>query len=177
MLYFSIFLTIVSVIAHLSTYIGIYFLNEFYPIFTISYVIHVLIFVPFGVMIFQLSFGKNKIEKIKLESFNPIIVFKQYFPNTNYKIGIILLVLLVYVFLNFYFSVNKLTNGSPEILEGKYVLNNHGEIMEVNKKQYVEMCYTQIKAFSGHWIIFSIIPLIYFFDRKKGKNENIIQGS
>jgi beta-lactamase regulating signal transducer with metallopeptidase domain len=119
-------------------------------------------------MVFQLSFGKNKIEKIKfMESFNLTIVFKRLFPNTNYKIGIIILVLFIYVFFNFYFSINKLTNGSPEILDGKYVLNNHGKIMEVDKKQYVEMCYTQVKAFSGHWIFFSIIPLVYFFDRRK----------
>jgi hypothetical protein len=59
----------------------------------------------------------------------------------------------------------------------KYVLNNHGEIMEFNKKQYVEMCYTQLKAFSGHLIIFSVIPLVYFLDRIKEKQkvkENII---
>jgi hypothetical protein len=177
MVYFSFFLTIVSILAHLSTYVGIYFFNEYYPMFTISYVIHGLIFIPFFAMVFRLSFGKNKIEKIKfLESFNTIIVFKRYFPNTNYKIAIILLVLFVYVFFNFYFSVNKLTNGTPEILDGKYVLNNHGEITEVDKKQYVEMSYTQLKAFSGHWIIFSVIPLVYFFDRIKGKikdtNEN-----
>jgi hypothetical protein len=168
MLYFSFTLTIVSIIAHLSTYIGVFLLNEYYSIFNISYIIHGLIFVPFGVMLFQLSFGKNKIEKLKfMESFNPAIIFKRYFPNTNYKIGIIILILFVYAFLNFYFSINKLINGSPEILDGKYVLNNHGEIMEVDKKQYVEICYTQIKAFSGHWIIFSIIPFIYFRDRKK----------
>jgi hypothetical protein len=174
MLYFSVFLTVSSIIAHLSTYVGIYFFNEYYPIFSISYVIHGLIFIPFGVMIFRLSFGKNKIEKITfLESFNPVIVFKRYFPNTNHKIGIIIFILFVYVFFNFYFSINKLKNGSPEILDGKYVLNNHGEIIKVDKKQYIIMCYTQLKAFSGHWIIFSIIPLIYFFDRKKGKTKDV----
>ncbi|GHV09223.1 hypothetical protein FACS189485_21560 [Spirochaetia bacterium] len=174
MLYFSMFLTIISVIAHLSTYLGIYLFNEYYRIFSYSYVIHGLIFIPFFAMVFKLSFGKNKIERIKfLESFNPAIIFKRYFPNTNYKVGLILMVLFIYVFFNFYFSVNKLGNGSPGILDGKYILNNHGEITEVDKKQYVEMCYIQLKAFSGHWIIFSIISFIYFLDRRKEKIKNV----
>jgi hypothetical protein len=92
MLYFSILLTIVSILVHLSTYIGIYFLKEYYSVFAISYVIHALIFIPFATIVFKLSFGKNKTGKIEfLESFNLIIVFKRYFPNINYKIGIIIL--------------------------------------------------------------------------------------
>lgn len=170
---FSVFLTIISIVAHLSTYIGIYFLNEYYSVFGFSYVIHVLIFIPLFAMVFQIRFGKNKVEKIKSpESFNPALAFKRYFPNTDYRIGIIFLVIFIYAFFNFYFSVNKLVNGMPEISSGKYILNNHGKIMEIDKKEYVKMCYTQLKAFSGHWIIFSIIPLIYSLDRRKANDQN-----
>jgi hypothetical protein len=125
-------------------------------------------------MVFRASFGKNKIEKITFsESFNLKIIFKRYFPNTDYKTGIILLLLFVYVFINFYVSINIFKNGSPEITNGEYFLNNHGEIVEINKSQYVKTCYTQIKAFSGHWIIFSIIPFFYFRDKKiKHNKEN-----
>ena len=62
--------------------------------------------------------------------------------------------------------------GTAEILDGKYVLNNHGEIMEIDKKEYVKMKYTQIKTFSGHWIVFSIIPFLYFYNEKKGRRKN-----
>jgi hypothetical protein len=124
-------------------------------------------------MIFKASLGKNKIEKITfLENFNLKIIFKRFFPNTDYKVGIILLLIFIYVFINFYMSINILKNGLPEIANGEYVLNNHGEIVEIDKSQYVKMCYTQIKAFSGHWIIFSIIPYIYFRDKKKSNEVN-----
>ena len=173
MLQFSFFLTVISIIVHLSTYIGVYFLKEYYSFFSASYIIHALIFIPFFTMIFRAIFGKNKIEKITfVEGFNPKIVFKKYLPNTDYKIGVILLLILIYVFINFYISINMLENGSPEIIDGKYVLNDHGEIAEIDKDQYVKMRYAQIKAFSGHWIIFSIIPYIYFRDRKKSNETN-----
>jgi hypothetical protein len=161
----------VNIIAHLSSYVGIYFLNDYYPIFGISYVIDALLFIPLCAMGFQHSFRKNKMGKIKfVGSSNPIIAFRRYFPNANYKIGIILLVLFVYVFFNFFFSMSKLINGSPGIVDGKYILSNHGEMTEVDKKQYVEMCYTQLKLLSGHWIFFSVIPFISFLDRRKGGN-------
>ena len=172
MLQFSFYLTVISIIVHLSTYIGVYFFKEYYFIFSVSYIIHALIFIPFFVMIFGTSFGKNKIEKITfLESFNLKIIFKRFFPNTDYEIGIVLLLMLIYVLINFYTSMSILVDGSPEIIDGRYVLNNHGEIVEVDKSQYVKMCYTRVKAFSGHWIIFSIIPYIYFRDKEKSKEE------
>jgi hypothetical protein len=116
------------------------------------------------------SFGKNKMENVKSwEGFSLALAFKKFFPNTEPKIGIYLLLIFIYVGINFFLSTNKLQDGSPEMLNGDYVLNNKGEITLVEKKQYVEMLYYQLKAFSGHWILFSIIPLVYFRDREKAK--------
>ena len=171
MLLFSFILTIVNIIVHFSTYFGIYFFNEYYPIFNISYIIHVLIFIPIVFIVIK-SFlrNNNRINKLTFfESSNPFKVFKSIFPNTSYKIAIILLLIIIYVFINIYFSFNKLIDGMPEIINGTYVLNNKGDIIEINKQQYVELRYTMLKLFSGHWILFSIIPLIYFFDRKNNK--------
>jgi hypothetical protein len=121
-------------------------------------------------MIFQLSFGKNKMENMKFsDNFNLASAFKKFFPNTEPKIGIYLLFVFIYVGINFFLSTNKLQDGSPEMLDTNYVLNNKGKITLIEKKQYVEMLYYQLKAFSGHWILFSIIPLVYFRDREKAK--------
>jgi multisubunit Na+/H+ antiporter MnhG subunit len=178
-MYFSLFLTIISFIVHLSTYIGIYLLNDYYTIFSASYIIHILIFIPFGTMIIKTVFNKDKIKKSKnekisyFENYNPLTLFKKYLPNINPKFGIIIFALFVYVFINFFASVNKMKNGTADILDGKYVLNNHDKVMEIDKKEYVEMKYTQIKTFSGHWIVFSIIPFLYFYNnKKKNKKEN-----
>jgi hypothetical protein len=127
-------------------------------------------------MIFQLSFGKNKMENVKSwDGFNLLATaFKKFFPNTESKIGIYLLFIFIYVGINFFLSTNKLQDGSPEIIDTHYALNNKGEITFVEKKQYVEMLYYQLKAFSGHWILFSIIPLVYFRDREKAKQIQTI---
>jgi hypothetical protein len=173
MLYFSLYLTIISFIVHLSAYIGIFFLREYYAVFGISYIIHGLIFIPFFAMCFQLFFGKNKVKiPTFFESFNPILIFRRYFPNTNYKIGFILIILMIYVIINFYFSIKSVAHGSPELIDGGYFLNINGELNQIEKGQYVEMRFNQLKAFSGHWIIFSVIPLIFYLDRKKSKQKN-----
>jgi hypothetical protein len=139
---------------------------------------HILIFIPFGTMIIKEVFNKNKIKNNEktnyFENYNPMMIFKKYLPNLNPRIGIIIFILFAYVFINFFVSADRMKNGTVNILNGKYVLDNHGEITEIDKKEYVEMKYIQIKTFSGHWIVFSIIPYLYFYNKKKEneKNEN-----
>ncbi len=94
-----------------------------------------------------------------------IPALKAYFLRHKI-ICVIVVFLYLYVFINFYFSLQNFISGTPEIIDGKYVINDKGNINEINKELYSKLKYMQIRMYSGFWILFSIIPMFYFRERQ-----------
>lgn len=155
---FSLLLTITGLIVNLGTYI----IKDYQHYYSFTFIIHGLIFIPFGIMIFQIrnEFGN----KSKIKTINPYInIIKILIPNGNNVIYIISGICFVYAFINFFVTFQYIANGIAEIINEKYVLNNHGEITEITKEIYGKQKIYEIRLFSGHWMLFSIIPMFYFY--------------
>jgi hypothetical protein len=158
----ALVLTIVSSLVHIATYI----LKEYNNVFFGVFIIHILIFVPLSLMVFQ---KRNGVKNISVRGFiNPFELFKAIIPSGNNIVYGIIVICFAYTFISFFLNFKYLTNGIAEIIDGKYVLNNKGEITEVTREIYNKQKLYEIRLFSGHWIIFSIVPMFYFyFNRNK----------
>jgi hypothetical protein len=178
MLFFSVILTVVSFVVHFSTYFGIFFFNEYYGLYNLAYIINFLIIIPFGFMIFKLisSQKQNKNNDIvTINNKNPFSVYikllKKLLPDEKDIIYGIIILLLIYSFINFFISFYSIIDGTPVIDNGKYFQNNHGVFTEITKEVYVQLKYTMIKMYSGFWILFSLLSMLYF--RKSIKNSKL----
>ncbi len=61
-----------------------------------------------------------------------------------------------YAFFNFFFTIFVLLEGGgPHIVDGQYVLSNHGEIIrQLTQAEYIKCHAYEIRLFSGHWMCF-----------------------
>ncbi len=61
-----------------------------------------------------------------------------------------------YTFFNFFFTIFVLLEGGgPHIVDGQYVLSNHGEIIrQLTEAEYIKCHAYEIRLFSGHWMVF-----------------------
>jgi uncharacterized protein YggT (Ycf19 family) len=168
---FSVIFTIVSLVVHFCTYFGIFFFQEYYELFNLSY-LNFLVIIPFGFMIFKLISSQKQDKNnniMKSNNKNPfsiyINLFKKILPDEKNIIYSIILLLFIYSFINYFISFYSIIDGTPIIDDGKYFQNNHGVFTEITKEVYVKLKYTLIKMYSGFWILFSLISMLYF--RKK----------
>ena len=59
---------------------------------------------------------------------------------------------------------------SPEIVNGQYVLNNHGRIVKMlQRSEYLQLKGAELRLFATGWIFFYFVPMMYWwFPRVKG---------
>lgn len=164
--YLSAALFVISVAVHFLTYV----LKEYYPVFTLSFVIHGLIFIPFGAMIIlnRKRFSRHPDVRGAFPMFE---VFKKLIPGINPAAVILINMLFLYVFINFFLCLRGLAGGAPEIADGAYILNNHGTVTSITREEYVSASFTQLRMFSGHWILFSFLPMLSFRSAVYGKRS------
>ena len=69
----------------------------------------------------------------------------------------------VYAIINFMLFITLMEGGSPAVSNGNYCLQNHGKkIRDLTKEEYQRFQAYDVRGFSGHWIVFSMIPMTYF---------------
>ena len=74
----------------------------------------------------------------------------------------------VYVAINFFLFLQTGQGGTPELVDGKFVLQVRGNVLkELSESDYVRLRANQVRGFSGHWLLFYFAPLMYFVFRKK----------
>lgn len=72
-------------------------------------------------------------------------------------------VVATYALINFVLFMALMEGGSPSTKDGKYYLHNHGRmIRELTKGEYQRFRAYEVRGFSGHWMMFSIVPMTYF---------------
>ena len=73
----------------------------------------------------------------------------------------------VYALINFAVFIVLMEGGSPSASDGLYYLHNHGQkIRDLTSAEYRRFLAYEVRGFSGHWIIFSLIPTIFYFYRE-----------
>jgi hypothetical protein len=72
-------------------------------------------------------------------------------------------VAFIYALINFALFAMHMEGGSPAVENGNYYLHNHGhKIRDLSKEEYQRFVAYVVRGFSGHWMLFSIIPTAYF---------------
>jgi hypothetical protein len=72
--------------------------------------------------------------------------------------------MLAYAIINIVLFATKMSDGSPEEKNGKYFLEQHGKVIrEIDQAEFRRLEALEARGFSGHWMIFSFVPAVYFF--------------
>ena len=86
--------------------------------------------------------------------------------------------LFAYALINFALFFYRSSGGTPEERDGKYVLQNHGTVIrELSADEYERHSAYVVRGFSGHWMVFYLIPALYFRPRKTGSGSEIDRAS
>jgi hypothetical protein len=69
----------------------------------------------------------------------------------------------IYAVINFALFFFLMEYGSPAEENGRYVLQNHGKVIRfLSAEEYQRFRAYEVRGFSGHWMLFSILPAAYF---------------
>jgi hypothetical protein len=53
---------------------------------------------------------------------------------------------------------------SPEIIDGQYVLNNHGQIVAIlSHSEYLHLKAAELRLFGSGWMFFYFVPTVYWW--------------
>ena len=73
----------------------------------------------------------------------------------------------IYAFINFAMFFVLMEGGSPDVKNGSYYLHNHGKkIRDLTQDEYKRFQAYEVRGFSGHWIIFSLVPTLFHFNKE-----------
>lgn len=138
-----------SVVVHLSTFFGLD-LTETFPA---VWLLHLGIFLVFVPMVFSVrSLGRRP------------DFWQKFFAPMPAWIQSIVICLFFYVLVNFVLFFFLMSGGSPSEINGKYVLQTHGQMVrELTVQEYHQQKAYVLRGFSGHWMIFYLIPALYFW--------------
>ena len=68
-----------------------------------------------------------------------------------------------YACINFALVTALMEGGSPSAENGNYYVHSHGQkIRDITREEYQRFRAYEVRGFSGHWIVFSIVPMAYF---------------
>jgi hypothetical protein len=118
-----------------------------------------VVFIPFVLYAKKSAGGNFDFEKLRAMT-----------PNWA---GILLLVTFIYAMVNFgLFVFNSEGGGVPDIWDGQYVLHSHGKLIRYLTEQEYHMKKAYVlRAFSGHWLIFYLVPSLYFYLESSTNNR------
>jgi hypothetical protein len=76
----------------------------------------------------------------------------------------VLIFFIAYAVINFILFFWLSQGGTPDIWDGKYVLHSHGKLIrELSEREYhLQQAYV-LRGFSGHWMIFYLLPVLNFW--------------
>jgi len=153
-----------GLIVHVISLAGIYIGDK------VPYIwgLHVGIFVVWLPAILEL----RKNPDLKQPSFgtmtNPFKFFGTIFKDTPKPVMIISVVFFFYAMINFFLFMQAGGGGVPDIMDGKYVINNHGSIIrELTESEYFKMKANEIRGFSGHWMAFYGLAMGILWPKKE----------
>lgn len=159
MIQLSIVGFVLSALVHFSTIAGVNtFLSSNY-----IFALHFGVFIPFFASILSISAQYPNLNKIELN--------KVFFNQVPKPITALIMLTFIYTCINFLYSMSHLTEGSPNIRDGLYILEKDGSyIRDITFEQYQTLERMIFRGFSGHWLFFYFYPVVYFkYVYKKNK--------
>ena len=137
---------IVSLLVHVSTFLGIDPMEKWPGVMFI----HLAIFPPFIAAIYC----ANRTAGPKHEAQDRVMSCSPRW------LKILTGVFFAYALLNFVVFFVLIEGGSPRERDGKYFLHSHGVIRELSEAEFHQMQAFVVRGFSGHWMLFSCAALM-----------------
>lgn len=158
--YFTLACWTASLITHLSS-IADFDLIEKFPF---VWFLHIGVFIVVIAAIFVLR-QLPEMQDQQIRS-NPLRVLKTLTKGTPYWIIAIAVAGFIYAGINFsLFASSQI--GSPEIKDGQYILQEHGQfIRTITEQEYHHYQSNIVRGFSGHWLAFYGIGLALLYPFK-----------
>ncbi len=143
---------ILSLAVHIAAVFGVDASARFPWVWSLHFGVF-LVFIPFVISSRKTFKGKPSLAEAR-----------QLFPGWVLALGA---VIFVYVAINFILLILATEGGSPSIMDGRFVLQNHGKwIRDITAAQYNALQASVMRGFSGHWLTFYYLPLAYFLLRR-----------
>ncbi|UVE68227.1 hypothetical protein L2Y90_29415 [Burkholderia pyrrocinia] len=82
--------------------------------------------------------------------------------------------LFIYALANFFLFMLHTEGGNPAVQDGRYVLLNHGKLIrELTTSEFAAFKASELRGFSGHWLLFYFICAAYFLSWKSARVEKV----
>ena len=142
---------VAALIVHLLTILGVNYFAEN----NATFVLHFLIFIPFIGMLIHSRKGTLTSDKKAY--------FKDLLKGIPKPMRALAIGVFIYAGINFMYSITLLSEGSPVIQDGNLVLLDHGHyVRELSEAEFFALKRAGVRAFSRHWLVFFLIPALYF---------------
>ena len=129
------------------------------------WIFHAGIFIVWIPVIFEFKKNSNFRTRMKPSEF-----FRSIFKDTPKPVMVISIVFFLYAIINFILSLQVSGGGIPDLMDGKYVIHNHGSVIkELTETEYLKMKANEIRSFSGLWMAFYGLAMGIFWH--KGTKE------
>lgn len=117
-----------------------------------------------GVLLLWIFLGRD----LNKSSESELTLAERFFTHQPVWGPLIAVILIIYTGLNFALWFHNMKGGSPEIVNGKFllVLKSGGTIGLTESEYHVFRAYV-VRGFSGHWLFFYFVPAVYFLFGKK----------
>jgi hypothetical protein len=142
------------------------------------WVLHLLIFVVWFPVVLDLKNNEELQEYQQagmLNRMSPIDFFKIAFKETPTWMSVIAVGGFLYAVVNFILFITS-QGGTPDIVNGQYVLQNHGQIIEtLTEQEFQHYKANEVRGFSGHWILFYGIAtaILYKYSGLEAKHDKM----
>ncbi len=134
--------------------------------FPAAWLLHLGIFVVFLPFVFALRAKQGTMPRTPWGFFADRPAWVQWLAGAAF----------IYTFFNFFTAFQS--GGTPDIRNGEYVLHNHGRIIRhLTEAEYHQERARVARGFSGHWLLFYLIPALYFLAPVSGRREELGSGT
>lgn len=112
---------------------------------------------------------------------NSISANRKYMAEVSRSVPMMLRILCVAVFIytlmNFALFMKNSEGGGPFNENGKYYLKSHGRVIRnLSELEYYRFRLYELRGYSGHWILFSLLPTVYFLTVRKHRDVDVTDG-
>ena len=128
------------------------------------WVLHLGIFVVFIPMVFFQGMASRK------DFWNKIFAALPRWAGYTIK------AFFAYAIINFALFFFLSRGGVPDVRDGKYVLHSHGQVIrELSENEYEWQKAYVVRGFSGHWMIFYLVPALVFLYRDESAQSEFLR--
>lgn len=138
---------------HIATFFGID-ISSRYPMVWLLHIGIFVVFIPMSIM-------EKRDRQIRNSN--------EFLANVPGWVNKVLTILFVYLLINFALFFYNSGGGSVREDKGVFILQKHGIKTMISAQEYHQQKVYILRGFSGHWLLFYLMPGLYFLTSKKDK--------